>query len=173
MEFEETVYCRRSTRAFLNEDVDEETMLKIIKDGTQAPSAGNIQPWRFILISNQDVKFSLANASFGQRFVAQAPWVIAVVGKCDESAVYYGERGRSLYCLQDTAAAVMVILLSSVNRGLGACWVGAFDDNKVAEILNLKPGERPVALIPVGKPAKTPSGKPRRKPLEDVVEIIY
>lgn len=173
MEFKEVIYGRRSVRAFLNEDVEEETILEILKDAIQAPSAGNVQPWRFIVVRNQDTKFLLANAALNQRFVAQAPWVVVVVAKQDESSVYYGERGRDLYCIQDTAAVAMTILLSAYDRGLGTCWVGAFDEERVSEILKLRKGERAVAIIPIGKAAKITTTKPRRKKLEEVVEIIY
>lgn len=172
MEFRDVVLGRRSVRAFLNEDVDKETILSILEDAIQAPSAGNIQPWRFILVRSQDVKFQLANASGGQRFVAQAPWVIAIVAECDESAVVYGERGRDLYCIQDTAALAMIMMLAAHDRGLGSCWVGAFDDDEVHRVLGIKPGERVVALIPIGKPARSPGGRSPRKPLSGLVEII-
>lgn len=172
MEFSELVRKRRSVRAFLNEDVCLEEVLEILGEAIHAPSAGNIQPWRFVIIGNQEIKFELARASGGQRFIAQAPWVIGVIARIDESASVYGERGKNLYAIQDTAALIMLILLSAANRGLGACWVGAFDDNKVNEILKINPGERVVALVPIGKPAKTPETPSNRKPLENLITII-
>ncbi len=82
----------------------------------------------------------------------------------------YGRRGRELYCLQDTAAAVQNVLLAAHEMGLGTCWVGAFDDEAVARALGLKRGERPVALIPIGVPAE--KGSSSRRPLEEVVRWI-
>ncbi|MCX7832203.1 MAG: nitroreductase family protein [Actinobacteria bacterium] len=163
---------RRSVRAFLNEDVPLETILEILEEAILAPSAGNLQPWRFIVIGNQELKFQLTQSAFAQRFIAQAPWVVAVVAKVDESAAVYGERGKNLYAIQDTAALIMLILLSATNRDLGACWVGAFDDDKVSEILGVKPGERVVALVPIGKPARTPEVPSSRKELSEIIEII-
>lgn len=172
MEFRETVFGRRSVRAFLNEDVEKETILEILEAAIQAPSAGNIQPWRFVLVRDQDVKFQLASAAGGQRFVAQAPWVVAIVAECDESAVVYGERGRDLYCIQDTAALATIMMLAAHDRGLGSCWVGAFDEEAVHRILGTGPGERVVALVPIGKPARSPAGRSPRKPLSSLVEVI-
>lgn len=172
MEYSEVVAKRRSVRAFLNEDVPLETVLDILKEAIHAPSAGNIQPWRFILIRNQEVKFQLTQAAHAQRFIAQAPWVIAVVARIDECAAVYGERGKNLYAIQDTAALIMLILLSATNRGLGSCWVGAYDDEAVNRILGINPGERVVALVPIGKPARTPEVAATRKPLDEILTII-
>lgn len=172
MEFSELVRKRRSVRAFLNEDVSASEIVEIIEEAIHAPSAGNLQPWRFVIIRTQETKFELSQAAFGQRFLAQAPWVIAVVANADESAAVYGERGKNLYVIQDTAALTMLILLAATNRGLGSCWVGAFDDHKVAEILKLNPGERVVALIPIGKPAKTPEVPSARKDINDLITFI-
>lgn len=172
MDYKELVQNRQSTRAFLNEEVELETVKEILEEATTAPSAGNIQPWRFIIIGAQDIKFQLTQASSGQRFIAQAPWVIAVIARCDESASVYGERGRNLYCIQDTAALIMLVLLSATERELGTCWVGAFDEDRVDQILDVKPGERVVALVPIGKPARTPDGETSRKPIETLLEVL-
>jgi nitroreductase len=117
-------------------------------------------------VTSREVKAELAAAAFGQKFVAEAPVVIGVAAAPPKDS-RYGERGRLLYCLQDTAAAVQNILLAAYDMGLGTCWVGAFDDDAVARGLGLKQGERPVALIPVGVPAR--EGRSDRKPLSEVV----
>lgn len=172
MEYVEVLKKRRSVRAFLNEEVPLEEIIDILREATSAPSAGNLQPWRFVIVGNQEVKFQLTQAAGAQRFIAQAPWVVGVVAVCDESAAIYGERGKNLYCIQDTAALTMLILLSATNRDLGACWVGAFDDDKVGEILGIEPGERVVALIPIGRPARTPEAPTTRKPVEELIRVI-
>lgn len=134
-----------------------------------APSAGNLQPWMFLVVRSSAVKEQLAAAAFNQRFVAQAPVVIAVVALAAVAAPY-GRRGRELYMIQDTAAAIQNMLLAAHALGLGTCWVGAFDDDAVANVLGLKEGERPVALIPVGEPASV--GKSTRRPLAAVVKNL-
>lgn len=89
----------------------------------------------------------------------------------ERSASRYGDRGRNPYCLQDTAAATRNILLAAASLGLGACWVGAFREQRVGEMLELPPDERPVALVPVGYPADTPLA-PRRRPVDEVTQWL-
>jgi nitroreductase len=104
------------------------------------------------------------------RAVAAAPVAIVVAAPA-ESSRGYGARGRDLYCLQDTAAATENLLLSATAAGLGACWVGAFDEESVHSALGLEPGWRPVALIPVGVPAEAPPQRTRR-PLAEITRWI-
>ena len=133
-----------------------------------APSGGNLQPWRFVVVSAADRRRELASAALGQGFVAQAPVVIVVCAVPEESARHYGDRGRELYALQDTAAATENLLLAATGAGLGACWVGAFDEHRVRRVLGLDPGWRPVAVVPIGHPAETPDRRSRRG-LEEVL----
>ena len=74
----------------------------------------------------------------------------------------YGFRGRALYCIQDTAAATQNILLTAYSLGLGACWIGAFNEDEAKEALNAPEGIRPVAIIPVGYANEVPSQRDRR-----------
>ncbi len=113
-------------------------------------------------------RLQLARAAYGQGFLAQAPVVIAVCAVPEESARIYGERGRELYCLQDTAAAAENLLLAAVEAGLGACWVGAFDEAGVARVLGLAAGWRPVALLALGHPAELEPPRSRRR-MDEVV----
>jgi nitroreductase len=82
----------------------------------RAPSAGNVQPWHFYAVRDAHLRQALAAAAFGQSFVAQAPLVIVVCADADRSATRYGDRGRTLYCFQDTAAAITNM---PHRRGLG------------------------------------------------------
>jgi nitroreductase len=82
-------------------------------------------------------------------------------------AARYGDRGEYLYSIQDTAAAVENMLLTAVDRGLASCWIGAFDDCRVAEALEITPPITPVAILPVGHSAES-AGKPARRPVAEV-----
>ena len=163
---------RWSCRDFQNKPISEEAVTALLEAARWAPSGGNLQPWRFIVVKNAAVKGELALAAFGQEFLVQAPLVIAVCAVPEESAVNYGERGRALYCLQDTAAAVQNILLQAALLGLGTCWVGAFRESAVARALNLPEGEKPVALIPIGYPEGPMPQDRLRKPLTSVVRTV-
>ncbi len=164
MDVSKAIRTRRSVRRYAQLPVERDEILRLIDAATWAPSAGNRQPWRFVCIEEVDTKRSLVAAALGQSFVAAAPWVICVIALVEQSAARYGERGRSLYALQDTAAAIQNVLLEAHAVGLGTCWVGAFDERAVAEVLSLSRSERPVALITVGHPAHHPTAPPRRSP---------
>jgi len=147
---------RRSIRAFTREDVSEEEIEKLIDAARYAPSAGNIQPWEFIVIRDFRIKRKLSVAALDQTFIEEAPVVIVVCANEVRSGRGYGSRGATLYCLQDTSAAIQNMLLTACASGLGACWVGAFHEEDVRQILNIPMGVRPIAIIPVGHPAEKP-----------------
>jgi nitroreductase len=159
---------RFSCRSFTAGPVPRATIEALLDAARWAPSGGNLQPWRFVVVTAEHRRRELASAALGQGFVAQAPVVIVVCAVPEESARQYGDRGRELYALQDTAAATENLLLAATHAGLGACWVGAFDEHRVRRVLGLEPGWRPVALVPVGRPAEAP-GRRSRRPLGEVV----
>lgn len=166
----EVIKERRSIRRFKPEGLPKATIEHLLEAATLAPSAGNLQPWFFVVVLNEGLRQKLAEAA-GQPFMAKAPVCIVVCAEPERSAYRYGKRGRELYCIQDTAAAIENILLTATGLGLGACWVGAFDEERVASILELRPGLRPVAILPIGYPAEDKNATPRR-PLNEVIRII-
>ena len=113
MDLWEAISTRRSTRQFGTRAVSPSTVKEILEAGTRAPSAGNLQSWHFVVVRHTAIKQELSHAAFGQGAVAQAPVVIVVCADPGRSATKYGSRGRELYCLQDTAAAVGHILLAA------------------------------------------------------------
>ncbi len=169
MEVFEAIRTRRSVRRYQRESISEEVLTELLSAAILAPSAGNAQPWRFLVVRDQKLKEGLVSAAHGQTFLAEAPVVIVVCADLERARRAYRERGETLYCLQDTAAAIQNLLLAATAKGLGTCWVGAFDEGKAADVLGLSRGLRPVALIPVGKPGEAPPARPRRA-LSEVVE---
>lgn len=173
MDLWEAVDQRYSVRAFdPSVDVPAATVERILQAAIRAPSAGNRQPWHFYVVRNLALRQGLAAAALGQDYVAQAPVAVVVCTDADKSAGSYGERGRSLYCLQDTAAAVEHILLAAVALGLGSCWIGAFDEADAARVLNLPRHHRPVAILPIGKPLRSRGRRTSREPLHAVVTHV-
>jgi nitroreductase len=162
MDVYEAIKGRRSVRAFKSDDVSPEIVEKLIDAARQAPSAGNIQPWEFIIVRESEIKRSLVEAASGQSFIEEAPVVIVICANENRSSQGYGTRGKTLYCLQDTAAATQNILLFAYSIGLGTCWVGAFREDEARKSLGIPSGIRPVAIIPVGYPAKAPQQRSRR-----------
>ena len=134
---------------------------RLLQSACLAPSAGNVQPWRFYVIRGDDLKAQLASAALGQAFVSQAPVVIVVCADLVAHASVYGKRGVELYSIQDCAAAVENILLAATAMGLGSCWVGAFREDQAASALGLPSDIRPLAMIPLGYAAREGS-QPRK-----------
>jgi len=127
-----------------------------------APSAGNLQPWQFLVVRTQEVKDDLCALSFDQAVVKQAPVVFVVCAVPQQSAVQYGEVGARFFCIQDTAAAVQNLLLAAHALGYGAVWIGVINDREIAARLGLQEGTRPIALIPVGLANEIPKPMERR-----------
>jgi nitroreductase len=168
MDVLEAIEGRRSIRAFRNKNVSPETVEKLINASRLAPSAGNIQPWKFIIVRKPEIKKELVEAALGQTFIEESPVVIVVCADENLSSQGYGLRGKTLYCLQDTAAAIQNILLAAHSLGLGTCWIGAFHEEDVATTLKTPRGVRPIAIIPVGYAAEKPSPRSRR-PIDQIV----
>lgn len=168
MDVFETIRLRSSVRFFTEAEVTDDDIKKLIDAARLAPSAGNIQPWEFIVVRNREIRRRLAVAALHQRFIEEAPVAIVVCADQARSSMGYGSRGANLYCIQDTAAATENMLLAARALGLGTCWVGAFHEDEVKSTLRLPEGIRPVAIIPVGYPAERP--RPRhRRPIEQIV----
>jgi len=162
MELMEAIKGRRSIRKFKKQDVPAEYINQLVEAASYAPSAGNIQPWEFIVVKNPTVKEKLVKASYGQAQVEQAPVIIVVCADEKRSSMGYSKRGKTPYCLQDTAAATQNILLTAYSLGLGTCWIGAFDEDEAKKALKTPEGVRPVVMIPVGFPDVIPKQRNKR-----------
>jgi nitroreductase len=171
MDVIECIKTRRDIREFEDRNVDDELIEKILEAGINAPSAGNVQDWEFVVVKREDFKELLCDAALGQEFIKEAPIVIVVCSNLRKIHEKYGERGVSLYSIQDTAAAIENILLAAWSLGLGACWVGAFNEEKVRQILYLPEHVRPLAILPLGYPKKPLPQKPKRMHLHEVLHF--
>lgn len=166
----EIIKKRRSIRKYKPDPIPEEIIDKLVDALIWAPSAGNKQARKFYFVFNKEVKKKIALASLYQMFIEQAPLVIVACGDKDIQR-YYGERGLNNYMFCDVAASIENLLLVAAEEGLGTCWVGAFDEEKIRKILNLPENLLPIAIIPVGFPEKIPP-MPPRKEKEKLIEII-
>lgn len=165
----EIIRNRRSIRGFEKKPVSDEQIIELIDLARHAPSAGNIQPWEFIITKRPEIKKQLSIAALNQAFVKEAPVVIVVCINEERSGKRYGNRGVNLYSIQDTAAAIENMLLAAYAMGLGTCWVGAFREEMVRKTLITPSHVRPVALIAIGYPSKSPIKRGRRS----LKEIIH
>jgi len=165
----EAIRRRRSVRKYSGDPVTDDEVRGVLEAAIAAPSAGNAQPWRFIVVRDRELREGLVQAAHGQRFLAEAPVAIVVCADLARARQAYGDRGATLYCLQDTAAAVQNMLLAATARGLGTCWVGAFDEGGASEVLGLPVGLRPVAMVSIGRFRELPQARDRR-PLSEVAD---
>lgn len=166
----DVIKTRRSVRKYQLREVEKEKLETILNAINSAPSAGNLQAYQVYLVTDQSLKKQLVKAALDQEFIAQAPVVLVFCTDPDRSRKY-GERGRTLYSIQDTTIAVAYAQLAATALGLATCWVGAFDEQQVSKILKLPQNHRPIVILPIGYPAESPEPTPRR-PISDLVKPI-
>ncbi len=146
------IATRRSIRKYQDIDVPMELVSSVIDAARYAPSAGNSQNWRFVLVKDPAKIDQLAEASYNQLWMNSAPIIIVVCSDPEKLGKFYGTRGERLYSIQNCAAAVENMLLASHALGLASCWVGAFDEDKVKRDLGIPDSVRVQAILPLGYP---------------------
>lgn len=171
MELSKAILTRRSVRSFRQDNIPDDMIRELIRAAIYAPSAGNCQPWHFYVVKDFCVRKRVYDEVCRQEFLTEAPVLIIVCIDRNESADRYGERGETLYNIQNTAAAVQNILLSATDMGLGSCWCGDFDDWSLQKILQMDSGRIPVAIVAVGYASFEPSA-PKRKSIDEVADFI-
>lgn len=169
MELESCILGRRSIRDFRPGRVPDELILTGLRLASAAPSAGNSQEREYIIVRDRVQKERLMNAALGQESIIESDVTVAFCGDLERISARYGKRGREFYVFQDVAAAIQNFLLYIHSQGLGAVWIGAFNDSEVSEVLALPHYIKPIALVPVGKPGEVPQTPPRR----DLDEMIH
>ncbi|MCD6574478.1 nitroreductase family protein [Candidatus Aerophobetes bacterium] len=164
MDVMEAIEKRRSVRSYQNKPVSEEKLKKILEAARLAPSAKNLQSYKFIVVKDQKLRDKLMEAAANQSFVGEAPVVIVGVSLNPD---YVMTCKIPAYPI-DVAIALDHITLAATEEGLGTCWVGKFYQDKVKEILNIPEKYKVVALLALGYPADSPDIK-YRKPLKELV----
>jgi len=168
MDVIECIYSRRSVRKYTKAPVEWEKIGLVIEAGCHAPSSGNLQNWRFVVVTDRQKRKEIAEACLQQRWIESAPVHIVVCAEPEKAEQFYGIRGERLYSIQNCAAAVQNMLLAAHNYGLASCWVGAFEEEMLKRSLGIPDNIRPQAVVPLGYPAETPRPTPRA-PLYDKV----
>ena len=167
MEIYDAITGRRSVRRYKRKPIKTDDLWMILNAARWAPSAGNLQPWVFVVVTDPERKRKLAEAAGFQMWIAGAPVVIVAGANVWATKRVYGERGEKLYCIQDVAAAIQNMLLTAYSLGLSTCWVGAFHDEAVAKIVRFPDHVKPMAIIPLGYGAEKPR-PPHRKKLDEI-----
>ena len=168
-DFFETVRHRHSIRKYQPDmPVETEKLHAILEMACAAPSAGDLQSYRIIVVQDLAERQALVHAAHQQTFIAEAPVCLVFCADPTRSATAFGERGEKLYALQDATIAAAYAQLAIVAAGMGSTWVGYFEEDRVSAALRLDPGLMPVALLSLGYPAELPEPSSRRR-LHEVV----
>lgn len=157
MEVFRVISERRTIRRFRRERIPKGVLERVLEAGRLAPSARNIQPWYFIVVEDEKIKGELVEACMGQRQVGEAGAVIAVIG----------DPGASRWFSQDPIIAASFMTLEACEEGLGVCWIGAFEESRVKQILKIPENLRVIILLAMGYPDERPPPRPR-KPREEI-----
>ncbi|MEM4260379.1 MAG: nitroreductase family protein [Candidatus Woesearchaeota archaeon] len=167
MDVFEAIQKRRSIRSYIEKPVEFEKIATIIEAGHLAPSAGNIQEWKFIIVTEKEKIKQVANYCLEQYWIASAPVLIVICCDPEKQEVNYGLRGVRLYSIQDSACAAENMLLAATGLGLGSCWVGAFDEERIKEIFNIPKNIRVQSIITIGYSNEVPT-RQERQSLESI-----
>lgn len=164
MDFKDLVKMRYSVRKYEDKEVKRETLEAFLEVVRNAPSASNRQPWHFIVLTKEDVKNKVCE-TYKLDWITKAPVIIVACG--DHSESWKRDDGKD-HCDIDVSIAIDHLTLAAVEKGLGTCWVCAFDAKKVSEVLELPSHLEPIALIPIGYPLDKDVRAKKRKDFEEI-----
>ena len=169
MTLKDAIQLRRSVRRFQDRPVSREIITDLLDMARWAPHANEC--WRFVVVQDEEIKEKMAAAA-RQQWMASAPVIVVVGSDLMERPGIAGRwdayKFRSVFPIQDTAAAIQNLMLTAVEHGLGTCWIGSFNEGDVARIVHFPFAVRPLAMVVIGYPADEPKER-KRRPLEDVV----
>jgi len=165
---------RRSVRKYLDKPVDREKIMSCIEAARQAPSAHNVQPWKYLIVDDPELKNKLCDAAFSgvffvNKFVKRAPVVIVVIAEPDFVANRLGAivQGLQFYLL-DIGASIEHLLLRAAEQGLGTCWLGWYSEQRAKKVLNIPKSKKIASMICLGHPAEEKPKEHHRKKIEDI-----
>jgi nitroreductase len=157
----DVVLSRKSVRHYEQREIPHDVLEKILEAGRQAPSAANRQPWHFIVLTDSEIKKELSNGIFN-RFIKDAS--VAIVG-CAHKDLIAGK-----WSIVSTVIALQNMVIAAWAMGVGSCWVGDFNEEKVRKLLNIPESWDIVALVSFGYPAGNPQQR-KKKAIEEIVSF--
>lgn len=161
MDVIEAIKQRKSERKYLSKQIPQEILLDIVDCARLAPTAYNIQPWKFVLVTNQETKEKMAKFSSWGKFLTQSNAAIVVFG------------ATSKYMVEDCSAATENILLAATGHGIASCWISGYDrpySKDIAQILGAPEGWELVSIISLGY-SDDRSVRARKKSLDQVLSF--
>jgi nitroreductase len=171
MDFHELVESRNSVRGYdPSRPVPKEVLTRILDAGRLAPSAKNLQPWKFLVIQSPEM-LDTVRPCYGREWFRQAPLILVIKGDRNAAWVRSSDRWNSLET--DLAIAMDHIVLAAQAEGVATCWISAFDPALLHNVLNLTPDEEIFAITPLGYASPDAETRPKtRKPFDEVVEYL-
>jgi len=154
MSIVDSILSRRSVRKYENKEIPQEIVNKIIEAGRNAPSAVNKQPIRFVIVKDGEITKNFSSALFN-RFIKDAPMVI--VGCADVKSLLTGK-----WAIIDATIALQNMVIAAWSLGVGSCWIGAFNEEKIKQLLKIPEKWKVVALVTFGYPAEEPKSKSKK-----------
>ena len=167
MKFLDLARRRRSTRGFRIKEVPEQDLYYILDAGRWAPSANNIQPWRFIVVREEEHKKKIAKACYDQDWLAKVPVLVVICSLTKKVERQFPGKGK-LFAKQSVAAAIQNILLAAEEKKLAACWSGVSSEKKIHKELIIDDNVDIHAVLAVGYPVHRDTVPPRI-PLADLI----
>jgi nitroreductase len=160
----ETVRNRGTIRRYLDQPISQENLIKIMESARLSQSAANRQPWQFIIVTDASMKKNLSKASRNQESISTAAAVIVCLANPSEAAKVGPFEGF----LVDGSIAIENMALTSWELGIGSCWIGAYDEKTIKELMEIPEPIRVISLLTLGYPHEKPKVK-NRKILTDIL----
>ena len=159
----EAIRKRYSCRAYQARPIEQDKLNQVFEAARLAPSAKNMQDWRFVVVTDKETKHKVAEAASGQMFLEKAG---AIIVACSNSE-HVMRCGQAIGPI-DVAIALEHISLQAVDLGLATCWIGSFEPEKVKAILGIPSDINMIELMGLGYPADEPK-EPSRVPVDEIV----
>ena len=150
MTFDDVIQKRRSIRKYLTIPVEKGKWTAVLEAAAMAPSSGNLQVWKVIIVQDTHDRAKLASICHEQDWMIDAPIHFIIAADTKIAANYYGKRGDMLYATQDCAACIQNMLLKATDLDLASCWVGSFDEERLKVFFDMPPHIRPQAIVTIG-----------------------
>ena len=159
MDVMEAIRTRRSVRGYEDRPVEDEKLAAVLEAGRLAPSAKNLQEWRFVVVRDAETRKKLMVAAKDQSFVGEAPVVIACCAETDNHVMSCGQLCYPI----DVAISIDHMTLKATEEGLGTCWIGAFYEDQAKAVLGIPDEIRVVELLALGYPKYGETGRPKSR----------
>ncbi len=166
MNVSEAIAKRRSVRSYKDTPIESDKLDLILQAARLSPSARNQQIWKFIVIRNKDTREKLVHACDEQMNISEADTVVCCCALKSDMRLPNGETTHTM----DLAVAASFMMLQATELGLGSCWVGNFNEEKIRKLLRIPETVKVVCLLTLGYPHFMPPASDR-KPLSEIVSI--